>query len=125
MDIGRVSFATTLNLISSSIFSCDMVDSELEKAQEFKHFVWRITEDVGKVNLLDYFPVMKRFDLQGLERHIRPAYGEREREREREGLDLEENSGERNWDFLDVLLDRCEEDGSDFNRETIKPLILV
>ncbi|KAL7164743.1 hypothetical protein ACSBR2_040614 [Camellia fascicularis] len=133
VDIGRVSFATTLNLISSTIFSCDMVDSEFEKAQEFKDLVWRIMEDAGKVNLSDYFPVMKRFDLQGVKRHIRPAYVRLheifdevidKRVREREGLDLGEKSGKRNRDFLDVLLDQCEEDGSDFNRETIKPLIL-
>ncbi|CAL5432146.1 unnamed protein product [Camellia sinensis] len=110
-----------------------MVDSEFEKAQEFKDLVWRIMEDAGKVNLSDYFPVMKRFDLQGVKRHIRPAYVRLheifdevidKRVREREGLDLGEKSGERNRDFLDVLLDQCEEDGSDFNRETIKPLIL-
>ncbi|CAK9164712.1 unnamed protein product, partial [Ilex paraguariensis] len=127
VDIGRVVFATTLNLISNTIFSIDMVDPEFESAQEFKDLVWRIMEDAGKPNLSDYFPVIKWLDLQGVKRHIRPSY-RRLHEIFDEVIDkrLKDRvlDSSRSGDFLDALLDQCEEDGSGFNRQTIKPLIL-
>ncbi|KAM3375388.1 Geraniol 8-hydroxylase [Capsicum baccatum] len=129
VDVGRVAFATTLNLMSRTIFSIDMVDQEFEKAQEFKDLVWRIMEGTGKPNLSDYFPVLKWLDLQGVRRRTRPAYlrlheifeeqiGKRLEDRRNSGMNKEE------MDFLDVLLDQCEDERSGFGRNTIKPLIV-
>ncbi|OMO65500.1 Cytochrome P450 [Corchorus olitorius] len=129
VNIGEVAFATALNLISTTIFSMDMVDPEFNTAQEFKDLVWRIMEDSAKPNLSDYFPLLKRFDLQGIRKHIRPSYM-RLHEIFNELIDkrMEErasNSVTRNGDLLDVLLDQCDENESDFSRQNIKPLILV
>lgn len=123
-----------LNLVSNTVFSEDLVDSEFESAGEFKELVWRIMEDAGKVNVSDYFPVLKRFDLQGVKRHVEVSYvrlheifdrmiGKRvvDRENSRDG-----GGGAVAGDFLDVLLDHCQqEEGSVFSVESIKPLILV
>lgn len=129
MDIGELAFATMLNLVSNTVFSVDLVDPEFETAGEFKELVWRIMEDAGKLNLADYFPALKRFDLQGVRRHVRVSY---ERLHEifddliQKRLNQREDSSSSNGDFLDVLLDHChQEDGSDFTVESIKPLILV
>ncbi|XP_028763948.1 geraniol 8-hydroxylase-like [Neltuma alba] len=129
VDVGELAFATMLNLVSNTVFSVDLVDPEFETAGEFKELVWRIMEDAGKLNLADYFPALKRFDLQGVRRHVRVSY-----ERLHEIFDdliqkrlkeREDSSALRNGDFLDVLLDHCQpEDGSDFTVESIKPLIL-
>jgi|UniRef100_A0A2N9HQ24 cytochrome P450 len=129
VDIGSLGFATTLNLISNTIFSVDIVDPDFKTAQEFKELVWRIMMDAGKPNLSDYFPMLKRFDLQGVRRHVQVSYvrlheifddiiGKRLKERENDKT-------KRYGDFLDALLDQCQEDGSDFSLDTIKPLILV
>ncbi|PON63362.1 Cytochrome P450, E-class, group I [Parasponia andersonii] len=129
VDVGRAAFGTTLNLMSNTIFSVDLVvgSDYFESAQEFKDLVWRIMEDAGRLNLSDYFPVLRRFDLQGVKRHIRASY-DRLHEIFDELIDkrLEErgSGGSRTGDFLDLLLDQCQEEGSDFNRITIKPLIL-
>lgn len=127
VDVGRAAFATTLNLMSNTIFSIDMVDPEFETAQEFKDLVWRIMEDAGKPNLSDYFPLIKWFDLQGVKRHIRPSYIRLHQIFDEvivKRLEARKLGESRKDDFLDVLLDQCEEEGSGFNRETIKPLIL-
>lgn len=128
VDLGSLAFATTLNMMSNTIFSVDMVDPDFVTAQEFKDVVWRIMEDAGKPNLSDYFPILKRFDLQGVRRHVKVSY-----------LRLHEifdemiakrlkarasDESTRDGDFLDVLLDRCQEEGSDFTIENIKPLVL-
>ncbi|KAK9987080.1 hypothetical protein SO802_032031 [Lithocarpus litseifolius] len=128
VDIGSLAFATTLNLISNTIFSVDIVDPDFESAQEFKELVWRIMMDAGKPNVSDYFPMLKRFDLQGVRRHVQVSY-----KRMHEIFDdiiatrlkhRETDKTTRHGDFLDVLLDQMQEDGSDFSIDTIKPLIL-
>ncbi|CAN4099799.1 unnamed protein product [Withania somnifera] len=129
VNIGRVAFATTLNLVSRTIFSIDMVDPEFEKAQEFKDLVWRIMEYAGKPNLSDYFPVLKCLDLQGVRRRIRPAYLRLHEifEQQIEKRVQERGAGMKNkGDFLDVLLDQCEDErsGSGFDRNTIKSLFV-
>lgn len=129
IDIGRAAFATTLNLMSNTIFSIDMVtvDSEFESAREFKDLVWRIMEDAGRPNVSDFFPMLKCLDLQGLKRHISPAYGRLHHIFEEvivKRLEDRAMGKIRGGDFLDVLLDHCEDDDSGFNRHTIKPLIL-
>ncbi|XVF13720.1 hypothetical protein REPUB_Repub08aG0231900 [Reevesia pubescens] len=128
VNIGQVAFATALNLMSTTIFSMDIVDPEFSTAQEFKDLVWRIMEDSATPNLSDYFPILKRFDLQGLRKHIRPSYM-RLHEIFDEMIDKRmearaSDSMTRSGDLLDVLLDQCEENGSDFSRQNIKPLIL-
>ncbi|XP_027364693.1 geraniol 8-hydroxylase-like [Abrus precatorius] len=130
VNIGELAFATMLNLVSNTVFSEDMVDPEFESAGELKELVWRIMEDAGKVNLSDYFPVLKRFDLQGVRRHVAVSYVRlheifddmiQKRVRDRESS----RGGGANGDFLDVLLDHCQQgDAPDFTVQSIKPLIL-
>ncbi|XVE57349.1 hypothetical protein DITRI_Ditri04bG0084000 [Diplodiscus trichospermus] len=127
VNIGQVVFATTLNLIFSTMFSIDIVDPEFSTAQEFKDLVWKIVESAGKPNLSDYFPMLNRFDLQGVRKRARLPY-DRMHEIFDELIDKRKearasDSTTRNGDFLDVLLDQWEENRSVINRETIKPLI--
>ncbi|KAK4800548.1 hypothetical protein SAY86_021035 [Trapa natans] len=129
VDIGEVAFATSLNLISSTLFSADVVDPEFERAQEFKDLVWQIMEDGGKLNLSDYFPFLRRFDLQGIKGHAKVRYERlheifegiiERRLKERSNF----GSSTRKGDFLDVLLDLCQEGDSGFDRQSIKATIL-
>ncbi|XP_057977772.1 geraniol 8-hydroxylase-like [Malania oleifera] len=128
VDVGQLAFATSLNLISRTIFSIDVVDSAFESAGEFKELVWRIMEISGQPNLSDYFPVLRWLDVQGMRQRIQPSFrrmheifdgiiGERVKARDADRAN-------RKGDFLDVLLDQCQEQGSDLNVRTIKPLIL-
>ncbi|KAL5195370.1 Geraniol 8-hydroxylase [Glycine soja] len=101
VDIGELAFRTR----------------ELESAGELKELVWRIMEGAGKVNLSDYFPLLKRLDLQGVKRHVVVPYV-----RLHEIFDdmIRKRVAEREGRFL-----RYEQrEGSDFTLESIKPLIL-
>lgn len=129
LDIGKVAFATSLNLVSSTLFSADVVDPEFERAQEFKDLVWQIMEDGGKPNLSDCFPLLRRFDLQGIRRHVKGRY-ERLHEIFEDIIEQRvkgraAGSNMRKDDFLDLLLDLCQEEDSGFDRQNIKSLILV
>ncbi|KAL0553938.1 hypothetical protein IC582_007842 [Cucumis melo] len=70
VDLGRLVFATTLNLLSNTIFSVDLADPNSELAKEFKKYVWGILEEAGKPNLSDYFPMLRKFDIQGMRKRM-------------------------------------------------------
>ncbi|KAK7853114.1 geraniol 8-hydroxylase [Quercus suber] len=60
VDIGGAAFKITLNLLSNTIFSVDLADSNSDTAREYKEIVWNIMKEVGRPNLADYFPVLKK-----------------------------------------------------------------
>ncbi|KAL3649500.1 hypothetical protein CASFOL_005903 [Castilleja foliolosa] len=66
VDIGGAAFTTSLNLISATLFSLDMATFDSAAAQEMKDVVWGVMKCLGSPNLADYFPVLKRFDPQGI-----------------------------------------------------------
>ncbi|RZB88985.1 Geraniol 8-hydroxylase [Glycine soja] len=66
VDIGTAAFKTTINLLSNTIFSVDLIHST-GKAEEFKDLVTNITKLVGSPNLADFFPVLKLLDPQSRE----------------------------------------------------------
>ncbi|KAJ1384351.1 SecE superfamily [Sesbania bispinosa] len=67
VDIGTAVFKTTINLLSNTIFSEDLIQSA-GTAGEFKDLVTNITKLVGTPNLADYFPILKMVDPQGIKR---------------------------------------------------------
>ncbi|XP_022156981.1 geraniol 8-hydroxylase-like [Momordica charantia] len=68
VDFGKVAFLTSLNLLSNTIFSADFVDPNSEIGKEFKQAVRGIMEEAARPNLGDYFPLLKKLDLQGIKR---------------------------------------------------------
>ncbi|OIS97003.1 PREDICTED: geraniol 8-hydroxylase-like [Nicotiana attenuata] len=70
VNIGQAAFETSMNLLSSDIFSKDVVDPYANSGKEFKDAMWKIMEEAGKPNLADYFPVLKWIDPQGMRRCI-------------------------------------------------------
>ncbi|KAM5574220.1 geraniol 8-hydroxylase [Rosa sericea] len=70
VDIGRAAFSTTLNLLSQTIFSVDLADPSSETTREFKETVWGMMEEIGKPNLADYFPFLRKLDPQGIRRRL-------------------------------------------------------
>ncbi|WMV48495.1 hypothetical protein MTR67_041880 [Solanum verrucosum] len=58
LDVSQVAFKTILNLANP--FSDWKVD-------ELKDVIWRITNEVGKINLVDFFPILnEKIDFQGI-----------------------------------------------------------
>ncbi|XP_077245706.1 geraniol 8-hydroxylase-like [Tasmannia lanceolata] len=119
VDIGRAAFACTLNLLSNTTFSVDLVDPNSESAHEFKDVVWKLMEVVGKPNLSDYFPLLRPIDLQGIRRRS-TALLKKIHEyfdgliQERLLYRASSNSPRMN-DFLDTLLDHKENDDDKFD----------
>ena len=117
-------------MLSNAIFSVDLVDSGFESAQDFRDMVWGIMEGAGKFNVSDYFPMFRRFDLLGVKRDTflssyKRIYDVVDEKIKNRIKCRESDPLSRKNDFLDVLLDQCQEDGSCLSSENIKVLIVV
>ncbi|KAJ8544881.1 hypothetical protein K7X08_017464 [Anisodus acutangulus] len=67
VNIGRATFRTSLNLLSNTIFSIDLSLTD-QFSDSAKELIWNIMVEVGKPNLVDYFPFLKMIDPQGIRR---------------------------------------------------------
>ncbi|KAL0011208.1 hypothetical protein SO802_006316 [Lithocarpus litseifolius] len=74
ISIGTLVFGTTLNSLSSTIFSVDIFDPKSNAIQELKELIWSIMEFGGKPTLSDFFPLLKPFDLQGIKRSTKDLF---------------------------------------------------
>ncbi|KAM3685918.1 hypothetical protein ACJW31_11G155700 [Castanea mollissima] len=110
VDIGRAAFKTTLNLLSNTICTVDLADSNSDMAREFKELVWNIMEEVGKPNLADYFPVLRKNSFDNL---INKWL-----------LTRKVPDSIRNIDMLNTLLDISEESTGEFDKTQIERLFL-
>ncbi|KAM7497499.1 hypothetical protein LguiA_021913 [Lonicera macranthoides] len=108
IDVRVLTFLTLFNMIGNLMLSRDLVDSESKVGSEFFMAVMEMLESIAAPNISDLFPQLRRLDLQGirkkmdrdLSKALEVASGlVKQRIKERE------NRGEKNNDFLDVLLD--------------------
>ncbi|KAM4082207.1 hypothetical protein ACJW30_11G153500 [Castanea mollissima] len=75
VDIGKVAFRTSLNLLSNTIFSVDLVDPNSATGRELSKLVHSILEVGSRLNLADYFLVLKKVDFQGIWRQMTIYFG--------------------------------------------------
>ncbi|XP_058724144.1 geraniol 8-hydroxylase-like [Vicia villosa] len=74
VNIGRLAFKTTINMLSNTIYSVDLIPSS-DKAGEFKEIVTNIMKEVGRANVADCFPVLKILDPVGIRRRTGEYFG--------------------------------------------------
>ncbi|PWA59716.1 cytochrome P450 [Artemisia annua] len=73
VDIGGIAFLTSLNVITSIVWGKSLVEDvkSTNLGVEFREAITKIVELLGAVNVSDLFPVLSRFDLQGVEREMK------------------------------------------------------
>ncbi|KAK4712251.1 hypothetical protein R3W88_006764 [Solanum pinnatisectum] len=129
VNIGQAAFETSMNLLSNTIFSKDVVDPYANSGKVFKDVVSNIMEDAGKPNLADYFPVFKTIDPQGIRRRVGKHFGNLLQQFERlidERLEARKKSATiGSTDVLDILLNTSTEDPQAIDRNHIERLCLV
>lgn len=128
VDIGRAAFKTSLNLLSNTIFSMDLANENSDTARAYQEIVSSIMEEAGKPNLGDYFPILRKFDLQGIRRRMTIHFGKM--------MDIYDNMIRqrllsrkipgfiRNKDVLDTLLNISEENREEIDKTQIEHLLL-
>jgi Zn-dependent M16 (insulinase) family peptidase len=129
IDIGRAAFKTTLNILSNTILSVDLADPNSDTARKFKEIVWNIMKDIGKPNLADYFPVLKKINPQGIRQRMIVNGGKMIdlfAHLISERLQLRKvSSSILNRDILDTLLNMIEENSEKMDKTTMEHFFLV
>ncbi|CAL5001707.1 unnamed protein product [Urochloa decumbens] len=69
VELGDAVYGGVLNLVSSALFSADVVDVGSESSAGLREAVEDLVELVAKPNVSDLFPFLRRLDLQGRRRH--------------------------------------------------------
>nr|QLM00676.1 geraniol 10-hydroxylase [Bacopa monnieri] len=132
VDIGGAAFTTSLNLLSNTIFSRDLADPFSDSAKEFKELVRKITVLNGTPNFSDFFPVLARFDPQGIRRrmtvfatHLREIFrGMIDERLEKQKLNHVHEHEEAKKDAIDVLLAISQQNPQEIDRKHIEHLCL-
>ncbi|KAJ6326852.1 hypothetical protein OIU78_013860 [Salix suchowensis] len=128
VDLRQAAFTATLNALSNTVLSLDLTDLSSDIAREFKEHISCIMDEAGKPNLVDYFPILRRIDPQGIRRRTATHLGkvfdifdrlvnERLRLRQVKGyIPLD--------DMLDTLLTISEQNNEEMDANSIKHLFL-
>ncbi|KAL1369022.1 cytochrome P450 76T24-like [Arachis hypogaea] len=130
LDIGEVAFITVLNFISNTFFSMDLGDYNSSKSQEWKKNFCSITEEAGKPNIVDFFPIFRLLDPQGararMTKYLRELIdffdGLVEERLKLRGLEIESKTCK---DVLDSVLEVMLEENSQVTRLHVLHLFLV
>ncbi|KAK7244108.1 hypothetical protein RIF29_38926 [Crotalaria pallida] len=127
IDIGKAGFKTFINLLSNTFFSKDSVHSA-DETEEYKDIVLNLAKAIGTPDLVDFFPMLKVVDPQGVRRRS-SAYvvklfiildrliDERLKLRERKNYVMKN-------DMLDTLLNVFQENSQKIDRDMIKHLFI-
>ncbi|KAI8546476.1 hypothetical protein RHMOL_Rhmol07G0120700 [Rhododendron molle] len=72
VEISKITFLTEFNLVMSMLWG-DTVDSKRADSvgTEFRAVISKIVELIAKPNMSDFFPILARFDVQGVEREMK------------------------------------------------------
>ncbi|XP_050266149.1 geraniol 8-hydroxylase-like [Quercus robur] len=128
VDIGRAAFKISLNLLSNTIFSMDLAIPNSDTARVYKQIVSSIMEEAGKPNLGDYFPILRKFDIQGIRQRMTIHFGKM--------IDVYDNIISQrlklrkvpgfisNKDVLDTLLNISEDNRAEIDKNQIKHFLL-
>ncbi|EXB94995.1 Cytochrome P450 76C4 [Morus notabilis] len=68
VEIGKAAFRASLNLLSTTFFSMELADTNSNTVREFKETVRGFIDELGKPNLADFFPFLRKIDPQGIRR---------------------------------------------------------
>ncbi|GAB4856966.1 hypothetical protein Ancab_040507 [Ancistrocladus abbreviatus] len=127
VDIGKAAFFTSLNLLSNTFFSIDLVNPVSDTDCEFEVLLTGILEEASKLNCSDYFPVLKPLDLQGVRRrmgiHFRKTINLFSSLIDQRLQARESRSSEYN-DVLDALLAICRDKTEELQQSHLPPLLV-
>ncbi|QCD81213.1 geraniol 8-hydroxylase-like [Vigna unguiculata] len=123
VNVGEQVFLTVMNVITSMMWGGAVEEAERETlGAEFRELVAETTRLLGKPNVSDFFPMLARFDLQGVEKEMHVLVSRFDGifekmigERVKVGEEKDGNKKERK-DFLQFLLDL--KDSQDFDSKT-------
>ncbi|KAL7160308.1 hypothetical protein ABFS83_01G085300 [Erythranthe nasuta] len=123
VDVGELIFITEVNVVLCLIWGGALEGEKRDKiGARFREKVAKFVELLGKPNLSDFFPILAKFDFQGIEREMKgvmPSVDEildsviSDRMKIMEDSGGEFSSANRRKDFVQILLDLMKQNVGD------------
>nr|WJZ49106.1 cytochrome P450 [Isodon lophanthoides var. gerardianus] len=115
VNIREAALVMTVNLMSATLFSSAATEFESAECRGLSTSIEGVASIVGMANLADFFPVLKPFDLQGIQRKAANSFTKllailEAQLKRRQELRKADPHAARKDDFLDVLIDTMEGD---------------
>ncbi|KAB5552128.1 hypothetical protein DKX38_009439 [Salix brachista] len=108
IHVSRFVFLMTFNLLGNLLLSRDLLDPESKAGSDFFDAMMGLMEWSGHANLADFFPWLRRLDLQGLRKKMERDLGkamEIASKFVKERVEDKKVTNDSRKDFLDVLLE--------------------
>ena len=130
VDLGEQIFLMILNVVTQMLWGTTVGEEEREiVGAEFLGLVTLMNDLLMEPNISDLFPVLSRFDLQGLAKRMREPAQRMDRLFDRvinQRLGMDEGTSRKGEDFLEVLLKiKDEDEKTNFNMNDVKALLMV
>ncbi|KAK1408879.1 hypothetical protein QVD17_40995 [Tagetes erecta] len=126
VNVGAVAFTTILNILSNLLFSKDLAQYDSTSSHEIKDVIWGVMEVGGKPNLVDFFPILKPIDPQGLASqgtiYAKRLFAIFDSIIDQRLQTRADNDSSTQGDVLDVLLNINSKDESEFSINEMKHL---
>ncbi|KAM3357233.1 hypothetical protein P3S68_023947 [Capsicum galapagoense] len=127
VDVGQAAFKANLNLVSNTLFSKDLADPFSDSKVELKEVLSDILAEIGKPNLVDFYPILEKIDLQGIRRrttiHVDKLF-ELFDDLINDRLEEKKKGSSEKSDVLEMFLTINEENPEEIDHNHIKSLFL-
>ncbi|KAL0693026.1 hypothetical protein Bca4012_060206 [Brassica carinata] len=129
VDLGEQIFLMILNVVTQMLWGATVQEEERELVgAEFSGLVQEMNDLLMEPNISDFFPMLSRFDLQGLAKRMRGPAQRMDRLFDRvinQRLGMDKGHEGKGEDFLEVLLRiKNEDEKADFNMNDVKALLM-
>ncbi|KAL2472451.1 Cytochrome [Abeliophyllum distichum] len=76
IDIGELAFVTELNVVMNLLWggTIDGDDKQDKVGAEFRKAASKVVDLIGKPNISDFFPILARFDIQGIAKEMKNCF---------------------------------------------------
>lgn len=131
VNLGEIFSCMISNVMTQMLWGGTVEEEEREIiGAEFSELVTEITDLLLKPNVSDFFPVLSRFDLQGLAKRMRGPTERMDRLFDRvinKHLGMDRESEGKGKDFLEVLLKIKDEndENANLNMNDVKAMLMV
>ncbi|KAG8374974.1 hypothetical protein BUALT_Bualt10G0051400 [Buddleja alternifolia] len=132
VNIEEAALTTTLNFISTTLFSVDFANYDSNSTHEYKEVAQGAMDALGALNLADFFPILKMVDPQGIKRRsefcfakLFAIFDDIINQRLESRKDGGGGGGLKKDDLLEALLDLRQGNEYDLSSDHIKHLLFL
>ncbi|KAK4732944.1 hypothetical protein R3W88_025932 [Solanum pinnatisectum] len=127
VDVGQIVFKTNLNLVSNTLFSKDLVDLCSDSKVELTDAILSIVDVAGKINLVDFFPILEKIDPQRMRYRTNIYFGKLNKlfgDMTNERLEEKKTNQSEKSDILEVLLNHSAENPEEMDQNYVNSTLL-